>query len=223
VSGLDAAHAIWLTRDQRLADVLLVMAWTGVLWGEARALTVDDVVTVPTPALLVRRSAPEGVGTKATKRRHSRRVPVASRVPVANRVLPQVHEMARGKEPGDLLLTTTKGAQLHRSAALRALDWPTTGHGRRLDDLRHTAACLWLARGVDPGTVQAWMGHESVATTNRYLHLWVRRRTSPDSSDSTRRGGTPGIRAPNGDWPGGLRRATWATFPQVSGGLIWWS
>jgi hypothetical protein len=38
-------------------------------------------------------------------------------------------------------------------------------------DLRHTAACLWLARGVDPGTVQAWMGHESIATTNRYLHL----------------------------------------------------
>lgn len=38
-------------------------------------------------------------------------------------------------------------------------------------DLRHTAACLWLARGVDPGTVQAWMGHESIATTNRYLHF----------------------------------------------------
>ncbi len=38
-------------------------------------------------------------------------------------------------------------------------------------DLRHTAACLWLARGVDPGTVQAWMGDESIATTNRYLHF----------------------------------------------------
>ena len=25
--------------------------------------------------------------------------------------------------------------------------------------------------GVDPGTVQAWMGHESIATTNRYLHF----------------------------------------------------
>ena len=40
-----------------------------------------------------------------------------------------------------------------------------------MHDLRHTAACLWLARGVDPGTVQAWMGHESIATTNRYLHF----------------------------------------------------
>ncbi len=44
------------------------------------------------------------------------------------------------------------------------------GEGRRIHDLRHTAACLWLARGVDPVTVQAWMGHASIATTNLYLH-----------------------------------------------------
>jgi len=36
--------------------------------------------------------------------------------------------------------------------------------------LRHTAASLWLARGVDPVTVQAWLGHASIATTNIYLH-----------------------------------------------------
>jgi len=42
--------------------------------------------------------------------------------------------------------------------------------GRRIHDLRHTAACLWLAKGVDPVTVQAWLGHASIATTNIYLH-----------------------------------------------------
>ena len=26
------------------------------------------------------------------------------------------------------------------------------------------------SRGVDPVTVQAWMGHASIATTNLYLH-----------------------------------------------------
>ena len=36
---------------------------------------------------------------------------------------------------------------------------PPSRDGRRIHDLRHTAACLWLARGVDPVTVQAWMGH----------------------------------------------------------------
>jgi len=29
--------------------------------------------------------------------------------------------------------------------------------GRRLHDLRHTAACLWLARGVDLNGVSAWL------------------------------------------------------------------
>ena len=42
--------------------------------------------------------------------------------------------------------------------------------GRRIHDLRHTGACLWLATGVDPVTVQAWLGHASIATTNIYLH-----------------------------------------------------
>lgn len=42
--------------------------------------------------------------------------------------------------------------------------------GRRIHDLRHTAACLWLGKGVDPVTVQAWLGHASIATTNIYLH-----------------------------------------------------
>ena len=102
---------------------------------------------------------------KSTKGRRSRRVPLA------NRVLPLVLAMAEGKEPDDLLFTTQGGAQLHRTSVLRAVDWRTTGQGRRIHDLRHTAACLWLARSVDPGTVQAWMGHESITTTNLYLHF----------------------------------------------------
>ena len=42
--------------------------------------------------------------------------------------------------------------------------------GRRIHDLRHTAACLWLAKGVAPVTVQARLGHASIATANIYLH-----------------------------------------------------
>lgn len=133
--------------------------------GRARSLRVSDLVEVPTPGLLVRRSDPEGVGVKSTKGRRSRRVPLA------NRVLPIVRRMAEGKEPGDLLLTTESGAKLHRTAVLRSLKWEQTGAGHRIHDLRHTAACLWLARGVDLATVQGWMGHESIATTDRYVHF----------------------------------------------------
>lgn len=152
-------------RNERLANIVLVLGWTGLRWGEARAMLVGDMVEVPTPGLIVRRSQSEGIDVKATKGRRSRRVPLA------DGVVPIVHEMAEGKGKDEPLFTTDAGGLLHRTPFVRTLDWPRTGEGRRLHDLRHTAACLWLTRGVDLGTVQAWMGHESAATTNRYLHF----------------------------------------------------
>ena len=56
------------------------------------------------------------------------------------------------------------------AAFKRATDWKVLGRGRRLHDLRHTAICLWLARGVEPLTVKTWAGHESIGTTNGYVH-----------------------------------------------------
>ena len=64
------------------------------------------------------------------------------------------------------MFLTESGSRLHAGAFKRTLDWATVAEGRRIHDLRDTAACLWLARGVDVVTVQAWMGHASVATTN---------------------------------------------------------
>ena len=92
------------------------------------------------------------------------------RVPIASRVLPIVERLKAGKKPSDLLFTTLSGSRLQRSAVLRTMRWERTGRDRRIHDLRHTAACLWLARGVDVSTVQTWMGHASIATTNLYLH-----------------------------------------------------
>ncbi|MDX5936819.1 tyrosine-type recombinase/integrase [Acidithiobacillus thiooxidans] len=37
--------------------------------------------------------------------------------------------------------------------------------------LRHTAASLWLAQGMDLRQVQANMGHSNIVVTSRYLHL----------------------------------------------------
>ena len=91
-------------------------------------------------------------------------------MPVANRVLPLVEDCAVGQGPDDLLFTTRTGHPLHDSAVKRTVHWSSVAAGRRIHDLRHTAACLWLAKGVDPVTVQAWLGHASIATTNIYLH-----------------------------------------------------
>lgn len=151
-------------RNQRLADLVLIDAWTGLRWSELRAIRVRNFVEVPLPMLVIDRAEPEGVNVKTTKSDRSRRVPVA------DRVLPLVRACAAGRGPDERLFVTESGARLHASAFKRTLDWATVAEGRRIHDLRHTAACLWLARGVDVVTVQAWMGHASVATTNLYLH-----------------------------------------------------
>ncbi|MGL5823843.1 MAG: tyrosine-type recombinase/integrase [Nocardioides sp.] len=148
----------------RLADILLVAGWTGLRWSELREARGRDFVQVPMPALMVRRAAPEGIEVKTTKSGKSRLVPVA------DRVLSIVEALARGRGADELLFVTTRGARLHASSVKRAVDWNLISKGRRIHDLRHTAACLWLVRGVDLGTVQAWMGHASIATTNLYLH-----------------------------------------------------
>lgn len=157
---LDRARA----HNDRLADVLLVDAWTGLRWSELRAMRVRDFVELPMPMLVVQVAAPEGVQVKAPKSGKSRRVPLA------DRVLPVVRAMAEGKAGTDLLFTSETGHQLHATALKRTVRWSEIAGGRRIHDLRHTAACLWLAKGVNPVTVQAWMGHASIATTNLYLH-----------------------------------------------------
>lgn len=153
------------SRDlQRLADILLVAGWTGLRWSELREVRVGDVVEAPLPAIYVRRAAPEGGEAKRTKSGKTRLVPLA------DRILPIVRELMAGRTQADLLFATVSGHKLHASAVKRAVDWHLICNGRRIHDLRHTAACLWLARGVAATTVQAWMGHSSIATTNVYLH-----------------------------------------------------
>lgn len=152
------------TCSRDLADVMLIAGWTGLRWGELRAVRVGDLQEVPGPGLRVTRSRSEGRQVKVTKGRTARRVPLADPVVAA------VGRAAAGKSAADLLLTGVAGGQLWRSSLLRSTRWESVGMGRRVHDLRHTAACLWLTRGVDLGTVSAWLGHASIATTNRYLH-----------------------------------------------------
>jgi integrase len=155
------------TNNQRAAECALFLALTGVRWGEARALRVCDVHELPMPRLSVSRSQPESAGPpKSTKSGRTRFVPLT------DEALAVVRRLSMGKSGQDLLLTTSGGAQLHRTAFIRTAGWETTGRGRRLHDLRHTAATLWLSEGVDLATVQQWLGHSSISVTQRYIH-WL--------------------------------------------------
>ena len=69
---------------------------------------------------------------------------------------------------GDLVFTNSIGNPLIGSTVthqfkdrLRAAGLPD----RRFHDLRHGAATLWLAAGVDLKTVSALLGHSNIATT----------------------------------------------------------
>ena len=161
---LNEVRADIAVHNPHLADVVWLLAWTGLRWSEARELRAADLIEVPMPRLVVRRSAPETVEAKPTKSGRSRHVPVS------DELLPVVRAMAKDKGPGELLITSPGGARLHAAAFKRTSHWTTTGRGRRLHDLRHTAACLWLAAGVPAPTVQAWLGHSSLQTTQIYVH-----------------------------------------------------
>lgn len=160
----------------QLADIVLVLGWTGLRWGEARALKVSDIRRGPdgTPASIrVSRSQSEGYEVKTTKSGRGRNVPALAIV------APALDRLTIGKDAGDLLLTGERGGQLWGNRFRALTNWSTVASGRRLHDLRHTAACLWLSKGADLSTVQAWLGHSSATTTNRYLHYLG---TSADSA-----------------------------------------
>lgn len=148
---LESAWQEWEHRDPILADVMLVLARTGVKWGEARALTVADVHNRHR-TLHINKTASEGVSPRLLPTHQVRNVPVVPRLADI------VDRSVARRDPDELLLTTSKGAQLHRTAVLRRLSWSDTGRGRRLHDLRHTAAYLWLSEGIEPATVREWMG-----------------------------------------------------------------
>ena len=147
------------------ADLVRVLARTGLRWGEARAILVRDCSEVPMPILSVIRNQPEGEPVAYTPKSGKGR-----RVPLPDALLPVIRRFAEGKSPDDLLFTRPGGGQLHRSMFVRQTNWGTVGRGRTLHDLRHTAACEWILQGVPLTTVQAWLGHSSIEITSRYLH-----------------------------------------------------
>lgn len=153
--------------NQTMADIILVLAWTGVRWGEGRALRVSDIQRGPdgsVKSIRVRRSHSENGKPKTTKGRLARTVPV---VAVA---APALERLIEGKSSGDLIITGPRGRALWSVTFKAQTGWTQITDGRRPYDLRHTGACLWLSKGVDLGTVSAWLGHANVSTTNLYLH-----------------------------------------------------
>lgn len=172
------------------ADQVLFIALTGMRIEEAREVRVRDLQELPYKRLHISRAHPEGGSIGPTKTHKSRHVPLTEEA------WQIAAHLRAGKSPDDLLIATVNGKVIREKGFRRATrwdesskadwkdeadlvrrpqsrrSWTATGRGRRLYDLRHTAATLWLEEGVSLATVAQWLGHASVTTTAIYTH-WL--------------------------------------------------
>jgi len=167
---LRALHADIVAKieDRDAADLVLVLGLTGLRWGELSALRVRDVQMVPYAALRVSRSRPDGQAVRTvTKGGTDRTVPLVA--DVADVVAP----LLEGRAPDAPLFPNRAGQMRLLSNWKRSTHWDKNSRGRRVHDLRHTAATLWLTSGVDAKTVQNWLGHSTAKLTlDTYAH-WL--------------------------------------------------
>lgn len=186
---LDRAVTRMRAHSPALADAVLVLGYTGLRWGELRALRVRDIQRGETMTRLhVRASCSEGMKEKLPKGGRIRYVPVPPQVE------PVLLRHVRGKGADDLVFTTARGNMLHKSNLRRGVHWDEIAPGRRLHDLRHTAATEWLRHGVDVVTVKMWLGHGSLSTTQKYVHylggeadlIALRKLSDGDDKDGSR-------------------------------------
>lgn len=143
-----------------------MLGLTGLRWGELVSLRVRDVQQLPYPALRVSRSKPDGEPVRnITKGGKPRTVPLTD--DAAAIILP----LLTARRPDDLVFPSATGSFRSGNNWKRDAQWTQHGMGRRVQDLRHTAATLWLQSGVDLKTVQAWLGHSTAKlTADTYSH-----------------------------------------------------
>ena len=169
--------------DHRLEALITVAVGLGLRQGEALGLRWEDV-DLDAGVLSVRQTL-ERAGSKPRfgepKTARSRRtitmpgiVADALRRHRTRQLKKRLVAGARWQDSG-LVFTTTIGTAIDKSglhkafkAVLRAAGLPDI----RYHDLRHTAATLLLAQGVDPRTIMETLGHSQISLTmNTYAHV----------------------------------------------------
>jgi integrase len=151
--------------------VYLTALNTGLRAGEIWGLQVQDISPEGT-SLWIRRQYNRVTldfgPTKGKKARH---------VPCSEELLQEFRELIKAKSlrPSDTIFQNEKGNPVcHDNFSDRqfAKDIKAWGGKRiRFHDLRHTAATLMIANGVDLKTAKEICGHSDITTTMNYIHL----------------------------------------------------
>ncbi|MGH3099096.1 MAG: tyrosine-type recombinase/integrase, partial [Streptosporangiales bacterium] len=172
----EEVHALTAACQGSYGDVVLVLAYTGLRWGELAGLHVGDLISVPGRGLRVQRAvlASGGGGQLYIDTLKTSR---ARTVPLVAELLPVVDRWCAGKGAGAWLFASPGGGPLRESNWKRSVAWSkavaTIGlPALRVHDLRHTAASIWLGNGADPKVVQRVLGHATATMTmDLYGHL----------------------------------------------------
>jgi site-specific recombinase XerD len=165
---------VYLTHKQAAAlavasneheGLVLLLAYTGIRWGEAVGLRVHDLDMLRRRASVTENAVQSGTQIYVgTPKSHKQRT-----VPLPEFLLTYLARQCEGRGPGDLLFPGDDGKHLRRPHAVSG--WfaravveskvpRTTPH-----DLRHTAASLAVSAGANVKAVQKMLGHASAALT----------------------------------------------------------
>lgn len=168
---VDALLSAAVGGDHQALDRVLYLtaAMTGLRQGELIALRWQDV-DWDAQRVRVRRNHVLGEFDTPKSRRSTRSVPMSRRV---TRELDQWQKATRWAGPADLVFAEpTSGEVLRRGALMRryrrALKAAKLEPTHRFHGLRHTFGTAMAAAGVPMRTLQEWLGHRDMATTQRY-------------------------------------------------------
>lgn len=145
--------------------VVLLLAYTGLRWGEAVGLRLGDLDTLRRRATVSQNVVQSGSKTFiGPPKTHKQRT-----VPLPEFLIPYLARCCEGRQRDDLLFADEDGGYLRRphpvsgwfaKAVIESGVPRTTPH-----DLRHTAASLAVAAGANVKAVQKMLGHASAAMT----------------------------------------------------------
>lgn len=168
LSGPEQAALIAAHAEHPLSQALTaVLIDSGLRWGEATALTPNDV-DLERRTIRVRAAWSEGELRPYTKSGRRRTVPLTQRAAtLLERVMPAGRTRMIFSYDGTQQLDISSWRQDRHTPAVRDAGLPHT----RIHDLRHTYASTLLQAGISLAEVGKLMGHVSVVTTSRYAHL----------------------------------------------------
>jgi integrase len=166
-SAAGAAEGPYAPLDRAM---LLMAALTGLRQGELRGLKWGQVDFAASRVRVI-----EGYvrGRRTTPKSHKpRSVPMAQTVRLA---LEDWHRLSQWTKPTDnVFADPITGEPLARTGMMsryrKALKAAGLAESFRYHDLRHTFGTSMARAGEPVTTIQAWMGHADLKTTQRYMH-----------------------------------------------------